>query len=175
MDVLDVEVWKKVKGFEKYEVSSEGRVRSYNKTSKTYRILKPCVRNKKKKPDDYLRVYIKGAFYTLHELIAKTFEIPNPENKPEINHKNGIKTDNRIDNLEWVTRKENINHSYSTGLHKTGKDHVQAKPLYVFKEGELVATLYGNKEWKTFGLDQSSVNQCCRGERKHYKGYTFKK
>jgi len=69
------------------------------------RIMKPH-----KKPNGYLKINMKGLKTRhVHRIIAQTF-IPNPENKPQINHKNGIKTDNRVLNLEWCTGAENIQH-----------------------------------------------------------------
>ena len=164
------EIWKPVEDFEnKYQASSEGRVRSFQKTKNEFLILKNIERK------GYYRIYIHGKFRSVHRIVAETF-IPNLENKSYINHKNGIKTDNRIENLEWCTRSENANHAYNIGLMKQGKNHIQVKALLVFNlEGKHITTLYGNKEWKKFGLDQSSVNRCIRGEIKHHKGYTFKK
>lgn len=97
-----------------YIVYEDGRVWSkhYNK------LLKPFNRN------GYLRVNLDGKTFSHHRLLAELF-IPNPNNLPQVNHKNGIKNDNRLDNLEWCDNSYNQKHAWYIGLNKgnTGKKH----------------------------------------------------
>ena len=98
------EIWKDIEGYEnKYQVSNLGRVKSlnYNHTKKE-QILKCC-----KTGAGYTLVNLCGKMFLVHRLVAKTF-IPNPENKPCVDHINTIRDDNRVNNLRWVTHKENM-------------------------------------------------------------------
>ena len=105
------EQFKPIKDFEGlYEVSNLGQV----KNVKTNRILKPTINCQTGYKNVSLWKNNKGTNKTIHRLISMAF-IPNLENKPQVNHINAIRTDNRIKNLEWVTSKENINHALIMG------------------------------------------------------------
>lgn len=132
MGVLNLS-WVKIKGYEEfYEISSNGEIRSKDRTltdkigrtrSWKGKILNPDIA-----PNGYYRVTFsinkKRKQFYVHRLIAKYF-IPNPDNLPQVNHIDGNKLNNSLDNLEWVTAQDNVIHAYKNGLtkHVSGKDH----------------------------------------------------
>ncbi len=105
-----MEIWKDVPGFEgKYQISNLGRVKSFKRNCKG--IIKTLSITVHGYNDICLWVNNKRRHHSVHRLVLLAF-IPNPENKPCANHINGIKTDNRIENLGWITYSENEKHSY---------------------------------------------------------------
>ncbi len=131
-----METWKGILGYNKYQVSNLGKIRkmsykNYMERNSCFRTYKEILMTPATDRDGYLRVGLrrngKRKHFYLHRVIAQTF-IPNPENKPCINHKNGIKDDNRIKNLEWCTHSENTKHAYSIDLlDKKGEKHHKVK------------------------------------------------
>lgn len=125
------EEWRDVPDYEgMYQVSDLGRVKSLQrKTERIHsksriKLVKEIIRKQTKEKDGYLQVCLKKDLkvktFKTHRLVATLF-ISNPENKPQVNHKNSIKTINDVFNLEWNTSKENINHALDFGLMPRGE------------------------------------------------------
>ena len=128
-----MEVWKN--WIYTYQVSNLGNIRN----SKTGNILKTKLRK-----DGYVDITISlgsrknKRTFKVHRIIAEVF-LSNPNNLPQINHKNGIKTDNRVDNLEWCSQSENIVHGFNSGLYKrklTKEEIDYIKEHYIPKDKE---------------------------------------
>lgn len=125
-DLLD-EIWAPVVGYEThYVVSNKGRVKGIGKKSK-YRLLVPMVHQQ-----GYERVRLsvggKHRFFLVHRLVATAF-IPNPDNKATVNHLDGNKHNNCVENLEWATQAENNLHAHRTGLALTTERQIKSSCL----------------------------------------------
>ena len=161
------EIWKPVNGYDgMYEVSNHGRVRSYA----TYRGVKhretPRIMTGAKTLSGYHFVKFtyngKKPCPKRHRLVAEAF-IPNPENKPEINHVDGNKDNNHVSNLEWCTGQENKDHAIKNGLTARGVRNCKSK--ITPKEVKEIRKMYSTGDYyqkdiaNVFGLKQSQVSK----------------
>ena len=170
-----IEVWKK---FDKnYMVSNKGKIKSKNK------ILKGS-----KHDNGYLYVTLNKKQYTIHRLVAKLFLI-NEQNKKYINHIDGDKTNNCVDNLEWCTASENMIHAFKNNLVNTKSDkklkscyinvkkatEKSKKKVKVFdKNGNYITTFNSITEASIkMNANASRITQCCRHRQKLCGGYRW--
>lgn len=190
--ILYIEEWSPIVGYEGlYEVSSFGRIKSlfhkYTDTKernfcKKERIIRPqndCKRG-------YLKVRIYkdgvGSSFSIHRLVAVAF-IPNPDDLPEVNHKWGIKTDNRVSELEWSTSSDNQQHAYDVLnrnkplLGKFGKDHHTSIKVNQYDlNGAYIKTWDSVKDIERAGIGSvGTIIRCLKGRSKsnQSKGYKW--
>lgn len=187
------EIWMPIAGYEdRYEVSNTGKVRSlnYRMTGKK-KELKPITQGK-----GYHAVGLckngKMRWGKVHRLVADAF-IPNPENKREVNHKDGNKKNNHADNLEWATASENQKHAYRIGLKRgnpewgeilgktygkeSGRKHAEKtrKPVWAINANSGFIAEFESAAMveKILGINHSTVPLVCTGRQKTAKGYRF--
>lgn len=146
---LPGEIWRDVVGYEgKYKVSNKGRVKTFQR--KIIRILIP-------KNEEYFSVDLskfgKQKIILVHRLVAKAF-IPNPENKPFVNHKDGNKLNNCVENLEWSTVAENTQHAYDTGLANALRGAKNGGAKFTEEQVKEIRAMHikGDKNFGTCGL-----------------------
>lgn len=150
------EFWKDIEGYKGiYKISNLGRVKTLERTvlfGHTKRLLKEGVRTPVKSKEGYWVITLsnkrKKKLFSIHRLVATHF-IPNPNNYPEVNHINGDKEDNDSRNLEWCTRRQNIEHAHTTGLTKqNGVDSHWAK--LTNEQVISIRSIYKNEEKVTY-------------------------
>lgn len=169
-----MEIWQDIQGYEnRYQISNFGNIKSihtYKNGTKKEIYLNPSTRGGYK----YVKLCknSKGKEYAVHRLVAKYF-IPNPDNLPQVNHKDYNRSNNIVDNLEWCTLEYNVLYSKDNIAFAVKQSH--HKNIYQYdNRGNLV------KIWnlimdifRELGLNQRQISDCCNGKVKTCGGYVW--
>lgn len=170
----DGEEWRNVVGYEgEYLISNLGKLISL-KRKEPFRI------KSKVSTEGYEHVvlYLNGVkqFTSIHRLVALAF-IPNPENKPQVDHIDRNRLNNVYTNLRWCTGSENMLNPLTRDVLKPinkGREHPNVhKSVVCLKDGKLIHTFYKMNLCEQYGFERSSVAKCCKHKKKTYKGHTF--
>ena len=165
INILENEIWKDIPmeiiGSQGYQISSYGRFKNKDGVIKEkFSIV----------TGGYYEIKIEGKHYRINRLVAQTF-ISNPESKDKVNHIDGNKLNNRLENLEWTTNQENIQHAYDTGLNKNISSVIQYDKTGTIKIKEFKSIKEASIELKIQG---SQISNCCRGGQKTTHNFIFK-
>ena len=188
------EIWKDIKNFEGfYQISNFGQVKALEKkvwTGKYYKYYPEKILKLNPDKDGSLCITFhckkKIKSYKVHRLVAEAF-IPNPDNKPTVNHVDGNKTNNMVSNLEWATNKEQTSHARKIGLMKFnqcgennpmygkhGKNNPNSKPIYMIDilTNKVIKEYDSIKEAELeLNISNSHITRICQGKGKSAGGY----
>lgn len=192
------EIWRDIKGYKNYQVSNLGRIKSLKRNvpftnrwgQRITHLQKERILKAKKQFNGYLAISLSNngehKTYLVHRLVAEAF-ILKTDNKSQVDHINGDKTDNRVENLRWVTPKENcLNPLWvekSKNVSEETRNKLSDKAKYSHNKPVTQYTLDGElvKEWpsareveRQLGFNNGHISSCCLGKRKQANGYIWK-
>ena len=178
--------WKDIIGYEnEYQINQFGEIRTLKDSPKLkkYDVLKPQI--SKRNGYVYQMLYKNGKekLLRVHRLVAMAF-LPNPNNLPQVNHKDGNKQNNSVDNLEWCEQSDNMKHDYKNGLQIPSENQRKAiintnklkqKKVCQIKDGEIINTFSGISEAsRQTKISISCISRCCNLKRKSTNGYEWR-
>lgn len=174
------EIWKDIKGYETlFKVSNFGRIKSLKREVKfglITRVVEERILKSRTSKNGYNQISLlkdgKLKTFYIHRLVAQAF-IPNPNNLPQVNHKDEDKTNNNVVNLEWCDNEYNIN--YGTTKKRISKSR-SIPVIQLTLDGELVRLWESAKETAKEGFYPTSVTKCCKKHKGYYTtgGYKWK-
>lgn len=184
------EEWRPVVGFSNYEVSSLGAVRNLGgyyvncgPNNKGRRLVKPrLIKAFSVNSTGYMQVLLPDRRkHSVHRLVATAF-LGEPKAGDVVNHRNAIRHDNRVENLEWVTHSENLRYAYREmgviSKHKGRIGAAASKTTAVvatnISTGEVLEFACASDAVRAHGFDSGQISRCCNGKTSHHKGWTFR-